>query len=71
MKAILVFDLAEDRVAHKAALQGMEAVRVLAALDERLCEAIDYGDVPDCAMAAYEQVRDWLLDLADDHGVEL
>jgi len=70
MKAILEFNLPEDREEHETAIKAMEWKWALQSVDEYLRGIVKYGDDPIKAEFA-ENARKMLYDELDERGLKL
>lgn len=71
MKANLVFNLPDDAFYHLQAVKAMEWYLFACQLDERLRARLKYADLSAEQRAAYEQCRDWIVSLLDEHGLRV
>jgi hypothetical protein len=65
MKAILEFNLPDDKDDYTAAMYGKEFFLALYSMDSWLRDSIKYGDMP------YESVREKLFEIMEGYGVHL
>ena len=72
MKAILKFDLPEDATEFHSAVNGGDAIAVLAELDNHLRAKVKHteGD-QSIDIAAYQAIRDELRRLLDEYDVSI
>lgn len=73
MRAILKFDLPEDTTEFHAAVNGGDALAVLAELDNHLRAKVKYteDDTPAMVIAAYETIRQELTRLLGEYDVSI
>ena len=57
MKAILEFNLPEDRHEHQRAIHSMEAFSVMHDIDQHLCSVVKHGE------GKYESVEDLAINI--------
>ena len=71
-KAILTFDLPEDKYEHLIAVHAMDWALVAHALDQYLRNRLKYEEgLHEAADKALEETRDQLYRIMDDYGVSL
>lgn len=72
MKAILKFDLPEDTTEFHSAVNGGDALAVLAELDDYLRAKVKYTENdPSTDIAAYQAIRDELRRLLEEYDVSI
>lgn len=72
MKAILKFDLPEDTTEFHSAVNGGDALAVLAELDNYLRAKVKYTEKdPSIDIAAYQAIRDELRRLLEEYDVSI
>lgn len=73
MKAILKFDLPEDTVEFHSAVNGGDALAVLAELDNYLRSKVKHADddTPAVVLAAIESIRQELSRLLEEYDVSI
>jgi len=70
-KAMLTFDLPEDRVEHEVAVHAMDWALVAWDMDEQLRSWLKYGHEFGGSEDALEGIRQKLRELMEEHGVSL
>lgn len=72
MKAILEFDLPEERAEHHYALKGADAFAMLRGFDEHLRQQIKYQtDLPEAFRNGLQSARDALHKKLAERGMDL
>jgi hypothetical protein len=73
MKAILEFNLPEDKEEHILAMQGAALKFAVQDYDNYLRGKIKYAsdDVPEVVLAALQEARDRLYEILGEDGIEL
>lgn len=71
MKAILEFDLPEDRTEFNLQSHGTDWALVVWDLDQELRKYLKYGHEFKTAAEALERTRAMLREFVDEHGVNL
>ena len=71
MKAILEFDMLEERDDLNFALHGLDWALVAWDMDNELRRYLKYGQVFKSVDEALETIRDSLHEIMDDHNVNL
>jgi len=72
MKAILIFDLEEDRYQYKCATNGENAARALWDIDQWLRNQVKYNDdLEEDTYDAYDKARSIIRECCTDKGFDL
>jgi hypothetical protein len=71
MRAILEFNLPEDRQEHNAAVHGMDWALVCWELDQEIRKFLKYGNDFKSADEALEDIRRTLHNLIEESGLNL
>lgn len=71
MKAILEFNLPNDKAEYKAATQGMDWALAMWDLSQYIRGCLKYGHSYKDADAAFEAVREKILEICETHKVNL
>jgi len=73
MKAILEFDLPDDKDAYKIYNKAFDMHHILWELDQDLRSKVKYASDtdPDCKIDAYQEVRNKLHQLLNEHNIAL
>lgn len=69
MKSVLIFNLPEDEIDHKFALEGRDWYLVVWDLDQRLRELLKYGNDFKSADEALEDIRGTLHQFMIDYNL--
>ena len=69
MKAILEFNLPEEKTDFLASVKGVDALLVLDDIKKQLREKLKYGELNNEQYKNYEYMRDYVWSLMDDYGL--